>query len=234
MRIKTWKNTKWWNLQHKQGSEVQSSHSTVGTLYTEVHRSTDRWGPVFYIKGSNRRHCQNLFNRTSLQSFPAVCSHSVCVWWCHRCVVTKWWDVAHLCAAADTPIEEFTPTPAFPALQYLESVDEGGVAWQAGLRTGDFLIEVRALFFLLLWSGCEFCSSLDLFLWASGWNPDGCSVSRRSVQEVFLRYLLKTLFEKGSGETFRSLEQCSSSCETIWLPFLWEILSRALRLLGGS
>lgn len=49
-----------------------------------------------------------------------------------------------LCCAADTPIEEFTPTPAFPALQYLESVDEGGVAWQAGLRTGDFLIEVRA------------------------------------------------------------------------------------------
>lgn len=47
--------------------------------------------------------------------------------------------------AADTPIEEFTPTPAFPALQYLESVDEGGVAWQAGLRTGDFLIEVRAV-----------------------------------------------------------------------------------------
>lgn len=44
---------------------------------------------------------------------------------------------------ADTPIEEFTPTPAFPALQYLESVDEGGVAWKAGLRTGDFLIEVR-------------------------------------------------------------------------------------------
>lgn len=43
---------------------------------------------------------------------------------------------------ADTPIEEFTPTPAFPALQYLESVDEGGVAWEAGLRTGDFLIEV--------------------------------------------------------------------------------------------
>ncbi|XP_034004288.1 LOW QUALITY PROTEIN: SH3 and multiple ankyrin repeat domains protein 2-like [Trematomus bernacchii] len=46
-------------------------------------------------------------------------------------------------AKADTPIEEFTPTPAFPALQYLESVDEGGVAWQAGLRTGDFLIEVN-------------------------------------------------------------------------------------------
>ncbi|KAM7405637.1 hypothetical protein PAMP_000071 [Pampus punctatissimus] len=46
-------------------------------------------------------------------------------------------------AKADTPIEEFTPTPAFPALQYLESVDEGGVAWQAGLRTGDFLIENR-------------------------------------------------------------------------------------------
>ncbi|XP_037244146.1 LOW QUALITY PROTEIN: SH3 and multiple ankyrin repeat domains protein 1 [Falco rusticolus] len=35
------------------------------------------------------------------------------------------------------------PTPAFPALQYLESVDEGGVAWRAGLRMGDFLIEVN-------------------------------------------------------------------------------------------
>ncbi|XP_058607367.1 SH3 and multiple ankyrin repeat domains protein 2 isoform X1 [Onychostoma macrolepis] len=46
-------------------------------------------------------------------------------------------------AKADTPIEEFIPTPAFPALQYMESVDEGGVAWQMGLRTGDFLIEVN-------------------------------------------------------------------------------------------
>ncbi|XP_041445355.1 SH3 and multiple ankyrin repeat domains protein 2 isoform X12 [Xenopus laevis] len=46
-------------------------------------------------------------------------------------------------AKADTPIEEFNPTPAFPALQYLESVDEDGVAWQAGLRTGDFLTEVN-------------------------------------------------------------------------------------------
>lgn len=49
-----------------------------------------------------------------------------------------------LIPSAQTPIEEFTPTPAFPALQYLESVDEGGVAWRAGLRMGDFLIEVKA------------------------------------------------------------------------------------------
>lgn len=48
---------------------------------------------------------------------------------------------------AQTPIEEFTPTPAFPALQYLESVDEGGVAWRAGLRMGDFLIEVLTFIF---------------------------------------------------------------------------------------
>ncbi|KAI2653398.1 SH3 and multiple ankyrin repeat domains protein 3 [Labeo rohita] len=46
---------------------------------------------------------------------------------------------------AETPIEEFTPTPAFPALQYLESVDIEGVAWRAGLRTGDFLIEVNGV-----------------------------------------------------------------------------------------
>lgn len=49
---------------------------------------------------------------------------------------------------AETPIEEFAPTPAFPALQYLESVDQGGVAWRAGLRTGDFLIEVLADFII--------------------------------------------------------------------------------------
>uniref|UniRef100_A0AAR2LAT1 SH3 and multiple ankyrin repeat domains 3b n=1 Tax=Pygocentrus nattereri TaxID=42514 RepID=A0AAR2LAT1_PYGNA len=48
-------------------------------------------------------------------------------------------------AKAETPIEEFTPTPAFPALQYLESVDLDGVAWRAGLRTGDFLIEVNGV-----------------------------------------------------------------------------------------
>ncbi|XP_051818475.1 SH3 and multiple ankyrin repeat domains protein 3 isoform X3 [Antechinus flavipes] len=48
-------------------------------------------------------------------------------------------------AKAETPIEEFTPTPAFPALQYLESVDYEGVAWRAGLRTGDFLIEVNGV-----------------------------------------------------------------------------------------
>ncbi|KAG9276853.1 SH3 and multiple ankyrin repeat domains protein 1-like [Astyanax mexicanus] len=48
-------------------------------------------------------------------------------------------------AKAQTPIEEFTPTPAFPALQYLESVDEGGVAWRVGLRMGDFLIEVNGV-----------------------------------------------------------------------------------------
>lgn len=67
-----------------------------------------------------------------------------------------------LCPAADTPIEEFTPTPAFPALQYLESVDEGGVAWQAGLRTGDFLIEVRAANTL---NGC-FMVCAEILGWA--------------------------------------------------------------------
>ncbi|XP_077075364.1 SH3 and multiple ankyrin repeat domains protein 1 [Siphateles boraxobius] len=48
-------------------------------------------------------------------------------------------------AKAQTPVEEFSPTPAFPALQYLESVDEGGVAWRSGLRMGDFLIEVNGI-----------------------------------------------------------------------------------------
>ncbi|MBZ3880435.1 SH3 and multiple ankyrin repeat domains protein 3 [Sciurus carolinensis] len=43
-------------------------------------------------------------------------------------------------AKAEIPIKEFTPTPAFPALQYLESVDVEGATWRAGICMGDFLI----------------------------------------------------------------------------------------------
>lgn len=67
---------------------------------------------------------------------------------CRSNLTAMWRPVLSLFIAspAQTPIEEFTPTPAFPALQYLESVDEGGVAWRAGLRMGDFLIEVLSWF----------------------------------------------------------------------------------------
>ena len=40
-------------------------------------------------------------------------------------------------------ILEMTPSPRYPALQYLDDVDEGGVADLAGLRKGDFLIQVN-------------------------------------------------------------------------------------------
>ncbi|MBZ3880515.1 Ataxin-7 [Sciurus carolinensis] len=48
-------------------------------------------------------------------------------------------------AKAEIPIKEFTPTPAFPVLQYLESVDVEGATWRAGIRMGDFLIEVNVV-----------------------------------------------------------------------------------------
>uniref|UniRef100_A0A4W5M7S3 SH3 and multiple ankyrin repeat domains 3 n=1 Tax=Hucho hucho TaxID=62062 RepID=A0A4W5M7S3_9TELE len=67
------------------------------------------------------------YKHTHTYSLTGCCVHSLCVF------------------PAETPIEEFTPTPAFPALQYLESVDVEGVAWRAGLRTGDFLIEVHGV-----------------------------------------------------------------------------------------
>lgn len=72
-----------------------------------------------------------------------------CLYRCHSFICSLYnLSVSPPCSfmlipSAQTPIEEFTPTPAFPALQYLESVDEGGVAWRAGLRMGDFLIEVK-------------------------------------------------------------------------------------------
>lgn len=36
----------------------------------------------------------------------------------------------------------FTPTPQVPALQYIGNVEPGGSAELAGLKTGDFLLEV--------------------------------------------------------------------------------------------
>ena len=38
---------------------------------------------------------------------------------------------------------EFTPTPQFPALQYIGEVDKGGAAEKVGLKPGDFIIEVN-------------------------------------------------------------------------------------------
>jgi len=48
-------------------------------------------------------------------------------------------------AKADGPISEFTPCPTCPAVQYLESVDQNGPAWAAGLRPGDFIIEINGI-----------------------------------------------------------------------------------------
>ncbi|XP_014668980.1 PREDICTED: SH3 and multiple ankyrin repeat domains protein 2-like [Priapulus caudatus] len=37
----------------------------------------------------------------------------------------------------------FHPTDQFPALQYLDDVDKDGMGWKAGLRPGDFVIEIN-------------------------------------------------------------------------------------------
>ena len=45
-------------------------------------------------------------------------------------------------AKATSPLMELTPSSRYPALQYLDDVDQGGVADLAGLRKGDYLIQV--------------------------------------------------------------------------------------------
>ena len=40
---------------------------------------------------------------------------------------------------------EFRPTPAVPALQFFEGVDMQGMAMRAGLRPGDFLLEINGV-----------------------------------------------------------------------------------------
>ena len=37
---------------------------------------------------------------------------------------------------------QFRPSPQVPALQYIGNVEDGGAAAEAGLCTGDFLLEV--------------------------------------------------------------------------------------------
>ncbi|XP_011503554.1 PREDICTED: uncharacterized protein LOC105366721 [Ceratosolen solmsi marchali] len=46
-------------------------------------------------------------------------------------------------AKSTTNIAELTLTTRYPALQYLDDVDKGGVADLAGLRKGDFLIQIN-------------------------------------------------------------------------------------------
>ena len=38
---------------------------------------------------------------------------------------------------------QFHPSPQVPALQYIGNVESGGPAAEVGLKTGDFIIEVR-------------------------------------------------------------------------------------------
>ncbi|CAG9820115.1 unnamed protein product, partial [Phaedon cochleariae] len=46
-------------------------------------------------------------------------------------------------AKATSPLMELTPSEKCPALQYLDDVDPGGVADVAGMRKGDFLLEIN-------------------------------------------------------------------------------------------
>ena len=46
-------------------------------------------------------------------------------------------------AKAASPLMEMVPSDKCPGLQYMDDVDPGGVADMAGIRKGDFLLEVN-------------------------------------------------------------------------------------------
>jgi len=46
-------------------------------------------------------------------------------------------------AKASSQLMQLRPSERFPALQYLDDVDPGGVADMAGLRPGDFLLTIN-------------------------------------------------------------------------------------------
>lgn len=45
-------------------------------------------------------------------------------------------------AKAASPLMEMIPSDKCPGLQYMDDVDPGGVADEAGIQKGDFLLEV--------------------------------------------------------------------------------------------
>ena len=47
-------------------------------------------------------------------------------------------------AKAASPLMEMIPSDKCPGLQYMDDVDPAGVADMAGIRKGDFLLEVKA------------------------------------------------------------------------------------------
>ena len=58
-------------------------------------------------------------------------------------VSVNWLIFQSICPAQSTHLEHFQPTQDMPALQYLDVVDKGGMADRAGLRPGDFILQVR-------------------------------------------------------------------------------------------
>uniref|UniRef100_A0AAX7UXB4 SH3 and multiple ankyrin repeat domains 2a n=1 Tax=Astatotilapia calliptera TaxID=8154 RepID=A0AAX7UXB4_ASTCA len=135
------------------GDRVKVLSIGEGGFWEGSARGQVGWFPADCVeeipaKATEERNCKRkLFRHYTVGSYDSFDASSDCVVDEKTVVLQKkeneGFGFVLRGAKADTPIEEFTPTPAFPALQYLESVDEGGVAWQAGLRTGDFLIEVN-------------------------------------------------------------------------------------------
>ncbi len=50
-------------------------------------------------------------------------------------------------AKAASPLMTMIPSEKCPGLQYMDDVDQGGVAERAGVLKGDFLLEVRVIVF---------------------------------------------------------------------------------------
>jgi len=136
-------------------------------------------------------------------------------------------------AKNDGPIAEFTPSPAFPAVQYLESVDPNGPAYEAGLRDGDFIIEINGI--TIIRAGHR--QAVDLIRGAIGvlritatsvlTNIDSGTgtatinrtprrqMSAQEIQEMDERHHGRTVGRSGSSNTRTRTERASSSCRAV-------------------
>lgn len=59
------------------------------------------------------------------------------------CVVIRIFCISANAGDAKLPISSFVPTPQQPAIQFFEKVDPGSVADKAGIKAGDFVLEVN-------------------------------------------------------------------------------------------
>lgn len=107
-----------------------------------------------------------------------------------------WVTILHFSAFVARPgnpaVLDFAPSPDFPSLQYFDFIEENSMAAKAGLRCGDFLLEVSVLCYCDQWQLGTFLKfSRGQYMFSSNRLPLG--TGKKYVAISCLRRLTRRL-----------------------------------------